>query len=327
MAELSIIVPFCNEYPQIVFTLRAVAEQFLGRVDFEILAVNNYHHSLDAEGFEEDKSASACKNGAVGLPWLRVLDGPDVLSHWQAKNLAVGQATGEFLLFLDAHVVPSRDALWTQFEYFRAHHRGLDGSMHLPLAYQILEWRKLIYRHVVDLDLGQLSYTFDDFRESEAPYRIATMSTCGMLVHREVFDLLGGWPKELGSYSGGEHFWNYSMAALGKKVWIWPHGTLYHHGERRGFPVYGLDMVRNQCIGIYVAAGRTMAERFMANVRIPAFPKPIAPTQEMRRSILEDVLESCFDHRQLIESRQKISLVDWLAQWNAKGERGYATPI
>jgi hypothetical protein len=34
--ELSIIVPYVNEYPQLIFTLRAIAEDLLGRVDFEV---------------------------------------------------------------------------------------------------------------------------------------------------------------------------------------------------------------------------------------------------------------------------------------------------
>ena len=315
MPEVSVIIPFCNEYPQIVFTIRAIAEEFIGRVDFEILAVNNYHSVLADEKIREDKSASACKTALEGNPWLRVLDGPDVLSHWQAKNLAVSQARSELLLFVDAHVIPARDSLWTQFRYYQAHSNELQGSLHLPLTYQILEWRRLIYRHVVDLSIGKLYYTFDDFRPAEQPYQIATMSSCGMLITRELYDLMGGWPAELGSYSGGEQFWNYGMALLGKKVWIWPHGTLYHHGERRGFPLYGLDIVRNQCIATYVVAGRAMAARFMQNVRIPMFPKPTIPTIEHRKLLLDDVVESCRTHRELIKSRQTVSLEEWLAQW------------
>ena len=40
--ELSVIVPFVNEYPQVIFTLQAIAEDLLGRVDFEVIAVDNY---------------------------------------------------------------------------------------------------------------------------------------------------------------------------------------------------------------------------------------------------------------------------------------------
>ena len=315
--RLSIVIPFCNEYPQILFTIRSIAEEFIGRVPFEILAVNNYSPSLEDVGFKEDAGASACKKAMEGNPWLRVLDYPDHLSHWQAKNFAVSQARSHILLFVDAHVVPSRDALWSQFQYFETHHEGLNGSLHVPVTYQILEWRKLIYKLKVDLELGLIGYTFADFRPDVRPYQVPVMSSCGMMIDRATYDLLGGWPVELGSYSGGEQFWNFGQATLGKNVWIWPKGTLYHHGATRNFPLYGSDVIRNQCIATFIVAGQEMAKKFMRNVRIPAFPKPIAPSMAQSVSILEDVLESCFDHRQLMVSRQTISLEDWLAQWNS----------
>ena len=42
MPKLSIIVPYVNEYPQVMFTLRNLGEELLDRADFEIIAVNNF---------------------------------------------------------------------------------------------------------------------------------------------------------------------------------------------------------------------------------------------------------------------------------------------
>ena len=42
MPELSIIMPFVNEYPQNVFTVQNVMCELNGRVDYEIIAINNW---------------------------------------------------------------------------------------------------------------------------------------------------------------------------------------------------------------------------------------------------------------------------------------------
>jgi glycosyltransferase involved in cell wall biosynthesis len=55
MAELSVIIPFCNEYPQILFTIQSIAQELRDRVDFEIIAVNNYCDEVEKQGRKEIK--------------------------------------------------------------------------------------------------------------------------------------------------------------------------------------------------------------------------------------------------------------------------------
>jgi hypothetical protein len=40
--KLSVIVPFVNEWPQLVFTLGSIAEELRDRVNFEIIAIDNW---------------------------------------------------------------------------------------------------------------------------------------------------------------------------------------------------------------------------------------------------------------------------------------------
>jgi len=314
--DLSVIMPYCNEFPQVLFTIRGLAEEFRGRVNFEILPVNNFHRLCRYDGFPvSDPAPDFLEQASAGNSWLRPLAYDKGLSHWQAKNFAVTQTKGEFLLFVDAHTLPGRSGLSSMFDYYQKRYRALNGSIHPPLTYQILEWRRLIYRHVVDLEKGQLSYTFADFRPAFSPYLVPCMSSCGMLVHREIYDALGGWPQALGSYSGGEQFWNYAMAVLGKNVWIWPGEPLYHHGDRRGYTMDGLDIVRNQCIATYVVAGEEMARRFLQNVRKPVWQGKVRADLMDKGNLMQDVIQKCSQHRELIVQRQVISLENWLKQW------------
>ena len=46
--ELSVIVPYVNEWPQVIFTLQAIAEDLLGRVDFEVAAIDNFCPEVEA---------------------------------------------------------------------------------------------------------------------------------------------------------------------------------------------------------------------------------------------------------------------------------------
>lgn len=311
---LSIIIPFCNEYPQVAFTVRAVAEELRGRMDFEIIAVDNYCEAVGRQGFHKDKGAAVLRAATEGNSWLKVLTYDARASHWQAKNLGVAESTGKLLLFLDAHAIPGRDSIYPMVEYFRAHHQALNGSLHLPLTYQILEWRKLIYKLDVDLELGKLQYMFDDFRPSDQPYKVPAMSSCGMLVSRETYDKLGGWPTPLGSWGGGENFFNFALATMGKNVWIWPGGTLYHHGEKRGYWLDKTDIVTNRCIAVFIVGGLEMAQRYMSNVHGTGSRQGLV----WKDKILTKVRNACCDHRELIKPQQTVLLHDWLKRWGKK---------
>ena len=312
MAELSVIMPYVNEHPQVLFTIRSMAEELRG-LDFEILAVDNSCHEFKVRGIVPDDGRRRIDAAAEGNQWLKSIEYGDRASHWQAKNYAVSKATGEVLLFVDGHVVPGRDAVRSMFEFYRREWKRLDGTLHLPLTYKILEWRKLIYRLDVDLSLGKLHYTFDDYREPAGPYRIPyqvpCMSSCGMMMHRQIFDLIGGWPVGLGSWGGGENFTNFALAVLGKRVWIWPGKPLYHHGEKRGYPMWRNDIIFNRTLATYIVGGDDLAQRFIMNCNAPG------QTDLWRERVLKKVVKSGRRHRGLIEKGQVTSIEDWVGRW------------
>lgn len=312
MPELSVIIPFCNEYPQNLFTIQNVAQELLGRVDFEILAIDNYCKEVADQGRDRDKGGEAVEACAGHNPWLKYLKYEDKLSHWQAKNLGVAHSSGKYLWFCDAHCCLSRDALFNMFTCYKDHIGELDGTIHLPLTYKILEWRKLIYKLAADLETGDIKYSFTGFRESNRPYyQVPCMSTCGMMMTRSLYDDLGGWPVELGIYGGGENFLNFTLAILGKTVNIYPGGALFHHGEKRGYHWNGDDHVRNRTIANYMFGGPDLAARFIAH-------RPGKP--EVLRSILEGVLnnQALQGQRRMIEVKKQIAIEDWIHKWRSE---------
>jgi len=307
LAELSIIVPFVNEWPSLVFTLQALAEELSGRVDFEIIAINNWCYEVSKQLRTEDRGPTHLKELAPLLPWLKYLEYDKKLSHWQAKNLGVSHSSGKFLFFSDAHCLVSRNALWRTFKYYRKNWWKLNGTLHMPLTYSIMEPRKLIYKLKDNLEKGVLHYSFSSYRKAEDPYKVPCMSTCGMMLTRELFDELGGWPKELGIYGGGENFLNFSLAVMGKNVWIMPGEPLRHHGDKRGYSWNGDDYNRNRCIATYIFGGAEMATRFTE--------KAMRGHARVKYSILNNVLDTCAEHREHIKKKTVLTPEEWVAGW------------
>lgn len=309
--DLSVIIPFVNEYPQVLFTLQSIAQDLVGRLDFEILAVDNWCEEVgkqvvDGKERGRDKSGDAVKGSDRHNEWLRYVNYTDKLSHWQAKNYAVSKSRGKVLWFCDSHCIVGRDAVYGMYKYYVENYDRINGTMHLPLTYKILESRRLIYKLVYKPETGEVTYSFTPFRSSEEPYEVPCMSCCGVMMSREIYEELGGWPRELGIYSGGEQFFNYTAAVLGYRKWIYPQGVLFHHGEKRGYHWNYDDSVRNRFIANYCWGGEKWLRKAQAHTK----GRP-----EVLKKIADNVVQTCKGHRKYIKSRQKMTIEEWAGKW------------
>lgn len=331
--KLSVIMPYVREYPQNIFTLMNIYEELRGRCDFEILAVNNFvpgQVKADGKTRDDDAGQDAMNAAAKCHPGNIIsLKYDKKLSHWNAKNHAVQHASGEFLWFVDAHCIVARDALFRMFSFFKAHHEELNGSIHLPLTYKIHERKKLIYKPVINAEKGEVAYTFcscpdagilsatekDFLREDPISWipaawahNVPCMSMCGAMMTRNQYDDFGGWPEELGIYSGGEHFFNYVSAILGYKKWIMMGGPLRHYGAPRGYSWNFADFHRNRLIANYMFGGREWMYRYAKRA------KPHAADTKLFCNLAEKIenTSSCIAHREMIESKQIMSIEEWI---------------
>ena len=137
MKDLSIIIPYANEYPMVIFTIRALIEELKHKIDFEVIAIDNYCDELeqqkktvkirtkDSVNFEyvdsyqfPDRGGEMVKGSQrANHGLLRYFDYRDKLSHWNAKNVGIKNSAGEWLYFVDAHVLPSKNAILNMFNY------------------------------------------------------------------------------------------------------------------------------------------------------------------------------------------------------------------
>ena len=351
---VSVIMPYCQEWPQIAFTIRAVHEE-LRDIPHEIIAVDNFcAQALDQmhnvwkktgvpkyidEGHDRpnDKTkeppplewfsdllgerleAFSESRLKLRLPWLKWVRYADKLSHWNAKNRGVAISRGRLLLFLDAHVVPSRGSLSNMaavYDDCTSEHGPC--SLHLPLTYHILEEHRLIYKLVHNPDRGEIHYSFTGYPLSwdaaAAYHEVPCMSCCGVMISREVYRALGGWPTAMGIYGGGENFLNFTMAVLGMKHFIKAGAPLHHYATHRGrgYHYEWGDHKRNQAAAAYMYGDREKLIEYC--LRHPNYSR----VPQFFDTLIEFIPSVCSEHRTYIKQQQKLEIDQWLARWIVK---------
>lgn len=334
--KLSIIMPFCGEYPQNIFTVMSVWNQFRRRpdIDWELIAINNWceraanqadyaytcpecsamysiprgkANSYRPPYGKPDPGGDRMASYAAMHPWLKYREYPHKLSHWQAKNHGVHTSEGGILFFMDAHCALIPDTLTLMYDYFVQHQQTLNGTLHMSLAYFLeSDGKALIYKLDVDPDKAYYHYKFTRYGQPGKLIQVPCMSTCGMMMTRDLYDQLGGWPTELGIYGGGENFINFTLAVMGKNINVFPVMPLHHYAEKRGYNWEYVDHKRNQLIATYMFGGADRARRFSKHCKLDA---------KTAERTVEGVIEKCADHRAFIEKSQVMTIEDWYEKW------------
>jgi Glycosyl transferase family 2. len=310
--KLSIIIPFIQEHPQLAFAVQSLFCELNNRCDFEIIVIDNYcnefQEQLANNGHERDHGSAYMKSLADNKrrPWFKYITYDQKMSHWNAKNAGVNASDGEFLFFLDAHCIISQRSSIEMYSYYSAWWMVINGSLHLPISYFLeIPGRELIYKLIADRENGIVHYSFTRLKEKQRVHPVPCMSTCGMMIHRSLFDKLGGWPTELGAYGGGEHFFNFTLATMGHIINIFPHGSVYHYAVPREYNATIYDSIRNRAIATYMFGGMDWMNRFI---------QKFAVEDSIKDMILNSIIESpeCIAHKKFIESNQTISIDEWL---------------
>lgn len=337
--KVSVIIPFVNEWPQVAFTIRAVREELKNYFDYEIIAIDNYCKEVEDQKTvpdrghdafiinkqrkpfysitDKEKQKASFTKGHIAAQaknhsWLECVRYDKKLSHWNAKNEGVKHSNGDILIFLDSHVIPSRDSLYTALKVFDDHLNLKNGWMdtfHIPLSYQILESKRLIYKLIHEPKIGNVHYSFTTFMSKYGidKVEVPCMSTCGMLMTRKMFDFLGGWPIAMGIYGGGENFINFTMAILGAKKYISNFGTLHHHGDRRGYSFNWTDYHLNRMIATAIFGGDEYLDKYQIALA--------GPSNNQTKGMAAKAWGVSKEHRNRLTHHKKINIKDWCKQW------------
>jgi len=321
MKDLSIIIPHCNEYPQAYFTvcnLRCELER--SRIDWEIATIAN-RCSKNDRSYERFQTLSEQKNS----PFL-ALEYNDSQSHWCAKNVGVQNTTGRILFFIDSHCIVTKNALVNMYNYYVEHEEELHGTLHAPLLYMNersgaeLEYK--LVANITDDVQGvhgnikntphNLGYVFTRVRNNEC-HRVSCMSTCGMMISRDLLvNQLGMWPWSLSAYGGGENFINFTLAVMGYHMHVFSReNSIHHYAEKRGYPWNYDGWIKNRIIAAYMNGGEEWARVFALNSR---------GKRAVLEQMLNETVESCQEQRKTyIEPNLKMTPQEWVQREVAEG--------
>jgi len=282
---ISAIIPCCNEYPQVLFTVQSVLE---GGAD-EVVVISNK---------STDKTNAYFGN--LRNPKVKFFIKDDILSHWQAKNLGIEKSTGDLLFFVDAHCIIGKDALQNLAAFIKD---GKDVA-HCVIHY-MLDNRPLIYTPRFEI----FNYRFTG-TDQTVPFKVPVMSTCGMMCSRSVIDEVGGWNTELGIYGGGEAYINWKHGTCGYNHYVHPMALCWHYAEKRGYSWNYDDYMRNEFIAAYCVGGEEWLGKMVENRKKKS-------RAEVVDAVALDVMTKCKSDRDFIASKQIMTYDEFCN----KGER------
>lgn len=335
--ELSVVVPFCNEGQNVVFTAQALVGELDGFCKYEILlidnqsdwyidcSVKNQHmplmngkerpYPIRSRAFFQAPPGSKHEGSIIGTMFfrkgiIRYLQYDVKQGHWNAKNHGIAHSKGKYLFFLDAHCLMERDSLRQMIEFLRHPPEEKIGGVHAYINY-MLDSRCLEYRPQRDKFFGYqfCTHQVDPVTKQfpTRPYKVCVMSTCGMMCPRTVIEELGGWHPEFGIYCGGEGYMNFKQSTCGYHHWIHPAAKCWHWAEKRGYQYWHSDFVRNEMIAAYVCGGEE-ALQFCIDGR---------GSSAAILALAADVREKCNGEREFIAARQTETLEAYFARWIA----------
>ena len=274
---ISAIIPCCNEYPQVLFTVQSVLE---GGAD-EVIVISNK---------STDKTNAYFGN--LRNPKVKFFIKDDILSHWQAKNLGIEKSTGDLLFFVDAHCIMGGGSLKKLANFITDDM----GGVHCILHY-MLDNTRLIYHFKPE----NMSYRFCTAPSRPKPFVIPMMSTCAMMCTRKVINELGGWNDLFGIYGGGEAYFNLKHGTCGYPHYIHPEAYCWHYAEKRGYSWNYNDYVRNEFNAAYCVGGKEWL-----NLKADERKKKDNPA--VIDGIITEVVDKCESDRKNIEEHQIMSL-------------------
>jgi GT2 family glycosyltransferase len=152
----------------------------------------------------------------------------DTFNPPQGRNLAASKARGEYLVFLDDHVLPTAD--WFTEVLLRR-----KDLMHG--AYKTSLGSAPTYFHFY----GIKSMVEGDYRReplTSQPYMCGSAGHSNFAIRREVFEAVGGYWPDYQGFGGEEASFDLSVWAAGYEVWMNPKMLCYHfsaRAEQRGY--------------------------------------------------------------------------------------------
>lgn len=257
---LSIIIPAAQgEEANLWFTLHSLL--FENLVGVEILVVDNNPGQLK----EGDCADIAQKFG----PPVSYRIGNAVQSPYYPRNCGADSAQGDWLLFLDSHVMLQPG--WSRILEARTRVLTEDGGddnwypkrslVHFPVGSRNQRSWSGHYRMSIETDFwGHWGPAARG--PEEPPYRIAASGIWALLTRKADWETVRGFNEEFRGYGGGEVYIHLKYWRMGGQVLMDPSVRGVHWSGRRSYPQRWEDRIRNVALAGRVVVGPNFKDRF-----------------------------------------------------------------
>ncbi len=225
--EISFIVPARNEEKALPDVLEGLARDLADHV-YEVIIVDDASEKVLSR---EIKIA-----GPVQI-WRNT----ERLGVAKSANIGARKASGEILIFLDAHVLLSKGWVKKLLAHKDLLPVSVLGAAIQPL-YDLKTFSKMVYSKQADkIPAGEIYYGYqvDGFpdpvirknfkKESSGPFKVPYVSACSLIVSKELFLQIGGFEEEFTGFGSVQDL-EFCMRAwaLGYEVNVIPSITCYH---------------------------------------------------------------------------------------------------
>lgn len=212
---LTVMMPVRNEARFIGATLKQLLEQNYPKNCFEIIVV---------DGESDDETAAIVKKfSSENLePQIKLLSNPNRLSS-SARNIAVKNAKGDYILLIDGHVyIPTPDLLLNYVEAISASNALVLGRPQplTPPKISLFQQAVALTRSSA-LAHSRESFIYSDYEGFTSPISI------GVMYHRSVFSRVGFFDE---SFDAAEDLeFNYRLEKMGYKCFTSPKLTVKYY--------------------------------------------------------------------------------------------------
>jgi len=251
--KLSIIIPVRGSPNELWFTLQSLCihQSVREHGDVEIIVADN--DPVIPRGKKVNQAEDIVRGLNLG-DRARWIDAHHVKSPYYPRDTGAAHATGDWLLFLDSHVLLSPGFIAGLLDDLYGYHP--ETITHYPVTFRY-PTRK--YGHY-DLE-SVMTTTFWGLwkhlaRNTDTPYPIGASGIWAYCVRRDFYEFIGGFNPHFEGYSGGEPYLDLKAWNLGAGVFLDPRRHGAHWSGPRSYSANYKDRVRNFALAVSVVAPR-----------------------------------------------------------------------
>ena len=271
----SVISPHINDYPHLWFCTHANLEHIRHDYkpgEFEFIVVDN--GSRDevlrlVRRLMGTRNRLGKEQPIPGLPKKyprKFIEIPHQLHSKPAMNIAAYLAEGEYLAFFDSHAFGDRDFFKTAADF-------LDDNpnvavLHSPISWSGWHTSPNVRGHQYKLKLEDRFWgAWRAHRKSENPYPIGASGNTGMVIRRDAYYHMKGFPSMLRQYGGGEPYIDILTWMFGYEVYVHPQMHCYHFAlaRSRDYARSWMTFFRNVCLSAYICGGEKYSKPLLNN--------------------------------------------------------------